>query len=46
MTIIKILVIEKDNINVGESLFKNDVNAKALWKIFYVHFSLFHLISF
>ena len=30
MTIIKILVIEKDNINVGELLFKNDVIAKTL----------------
>ena len=41
MTIIKILVIVKDNINVGESLFENDVITKTLWKIFYVHFSFF-----
>ena len=46
MTIIKILVIEKDNINAVESLFKNGVITETLWKIFYVCFSLFHLSSF
>ena len=31
MTITKILVIEKDNINVSELLFESDVIAKTLW---------------
>ena len=44
MTIIKILVIEKDDINASELLFKNDVIAKTLWENILCPFQFFILV--
>ena len=42
MTIKKILVIDKDNINVSESLFKSDVIEKILPKKIFMSISVLH----